>query len=143
MGVKFARRNAQMAETTCIYWQMGRCNRNPCRFLHAETPSPHNTYGNANNGYRHGKKPRPSSESTLKNNSKTVLARKSTDGEKETCVVQAPKKSSPSICKYWINSNCVHGDSCRNLHSWFYGDGFSMLTKLHEHKKVPDSKTTF
>jgi hypothetical protein len=33
--------------TTCTYWLAGRCNRNPCRFLHSLTP----TNAAANTGY--------------------------------------------------------------------------------------------
>ncbi|KAL5062086.1 hypothetical protein RYX36_023823 [Vicia faba] len=47
-----------------------------------------------------------------------------------------PPKPSKSICKYWMNDNCVHGDQCRNLHSWSYGNGFATLAKLQGHKKL-------
>ncbi|RYR59682.1 hypothetical protein Ahy_A05g025600 [Arachis hypogaea] len=35
-----------------------------------------------------------------------------------------------------MTDNSVHGYLCQNLHSWFYGDEFTTLAKLHEHKKV-------
>lgn len=142
MDIKPTRRNERFGGTTCAYWLAGRCNRNPCRFLHRETPSPSvpTYYNNANNAYRHTRKPYSSAEMTTpKYNSKTILVRKTrkTGGEGDgTIVTKAFEKSSKSICRYWVNGNCVHGDQCRNLHSWFYGDGFSTLAKLQQHKKV-------
>ena len=40
MDTKFARRTERIGRTTCSYRRAGKCNRNPCRFLHIETPSP-------------------------------------------------------------------------------------------------------
>ncbi|CAK8560911.1 unnamed protein product [Lathyrus sativus] len=62
-----------------------------------------------------------------------VLNRNMGDDRERT---QVPQKPSISICKYWMNDNCVHGDQCRNLHSWSYGDGFATLAKLQGHKKL-------
>ncbi|KAK7411460.1 hypothetical protein VNO78_02893 [Psophocarpus tetragonolobus] len=71
-----------------------------------------------------------------KHNKKTELIKKSGDRRDGTIVAKVSKKSSPTICKYWTNNNCVHGEKCLNLHSWFHGDGFSTITKLQEHKKA-------
>ncbi|KAK4265240.1 hypothetical protein QN277_026320 [Acacia crassicarpa] len=46
------------------------------------------------------------------------------------------KSNSSQICKYWMNGNCVYGDRCWNLHSWFHGEHLSVLTRLNEHKKI-------
>lgn len=137
MDVKFARRNERIGGTTCVYWLAGRCNRNPCRFLHSGTPSPHTTCHNPNTAHRYGKRPHSSSENTPRYDKKSVLVRKSEDRD-GTSVAKASKKPSPSstVCKYWINNNCVHGEKCQNVHSWFCGDGFSILAKLQQHKKV-------
>ncbi|KEH18982.1 putative transcription factor C3H family [Medicago truncatula] len=64
------------------------------------------------------------------------LPKHNTGDENETQVVEASQNSSPSICKYWVNDSCVHGDQCQNLHSWFYGDGFATIAKLQGHKKL-------
>ncbi|XVE83568.1 hypothetical protein DITRI_Ditri16bG0097500 [Diplodiscus trichospermus] len=40
------------------------------------------------------------------------------------------------ICKYWKSGHCARGDKCRYLHSWWWGDGFTMLAKLEGHKKA-------
>ncbi|KAL5158445.1 Zinc finger CCCH domain-containing protein 48 [Glycine soja] len=136
MDTKFARRTERIGSTTCSYWRAGRCNRNPCRFLHIETPSPPAACGYGNTAYSNGKKPHSSSENTPKYGSKKALLGDNGDRGDATRVTKAFKKSSPRICKYWINNNCVHGEQCLYLHSWFRGDGFSTVTKLHEHKKV-------
>ncbi|CAK8539209.1 unnamed protein product [Lathyrus sativus] len=68
-----------------------------------------------------------------KHTTKKVLNRNMGDERERT---QVPQKTSISICKYWMNDNCVHGDQCRNLHSWSYGDGFATLAKLQGHKKL-------
>ncbi|XP_015950262.1 zinc finger CCCH domain-containing protein 48 [Arachis duranensis] len=68
---------------------------------------------------------------------KAVLIEKTADVEDvDTVIAEAPVEKSRSICKYWMTDTCVHGDLCQNLHSWFYGDGFSTLARLHEHKKA-------
>ncbi|KAK7385515.1 hypothetical protein VNO78_31237 [Psophocarpus tetragonolobus] len=135
MDVKSARRSEQIVGITCVYWRAGRCNRNPCRFLHREisSPSPHTAYHNVNASYRYGKKLHSSSENMPNHNAKTALVKKSGDRKIDANV---SKKSSPTICKYWTKNNCVHVEKCLNLHSWFYGDGFSTIAKLQEHKKV-------
>ncbi|KAI5421534.1 hypothetical protein KIW84_045092 [Lathyrus oleraceus] len=149
--VKRLNRTERVIGTTCVYWLQGRCNRNPCRFLHSETPSILSTascrddtasYHNARKRFH------ISSESAKtvvrrktgndmfpsKHTTKKVLNRNMGDDRERTQVL--PQKPSTSICKYWMNDNCVHGDQCRNLHSWSYGDGFATLAKLQGHKKL-------
>ncbi|MED6173908.1 hypothetical protein PIB30_064123 [Stylosanthes scabra] len=75
-------------------------------------------------------------EKPIKCEQKDVLIEKTAIVEDLATVAKAPEKKSLNICKYWMTDNCVHGDRCSDLHSWFYGDGFSTLAKLHEHKKV-------
>ncbi|XLU44605.1 hypothetical protein S245_039419 [Arachis hypogaea] len=67
---------------------------------------------------------------------KAVLIEKTADVEDVATVAKASVDKSHSICKSWMTDNCVDGDLCQNLHSWFYGDGFSTLAKLHEHNKA-------
>ncbi|XP_020969935.1 zinc finger CCCH domain-containing protein 48 isoform X1 [Arachis ipaensis] len=139
MDIKAARRTERFGARaiTCVYWQAGKCNRNPCSFLHRETPIPPNTgYCNGKSTYSHKcmKKPHSSAnnKSSPKHNSKNVFIRKMGGGS----LAGDYQKPSQSICRYWVNGNCVRGEHCRDLHSWFYGDGFSTLAKLREHKKV-------
>ncbi|XLR24250.1 hypothetical protein HN51_070748, partial [Arachis hypogaea] len=51
---------------------------------------------------------------------KAVLIEKNADVEDVATVAKASVDKSRSICKYWMTDNCVHGDLCQNLHSWFY-----------------------
>ncbi|XLU44649.1 hypothetical protein S245_039463 [Arachis hypogaea] len=67
---------------------------------------------------------------------KAVLIEKTADVEDVATAAKASVDKSRSICKSWMTDNCVDGDLCQNLHSWFYGDGFSTLAKLHEHNKA-------
>jgi len=150
MDIKAARSSEQHfgGSRTCVYWLAGRCRRNPCRFLHSVTPSSHQSpyssehCNKANTSYRHTRKPPHQYSSELKtskyDNSKKVLITKTgeTGGGHEMSVAKTFKRPSHSLCTYWVNGNCVHHDKCPNLHSWFYGDGFSTLAKLQEHKKV-------
>ncbi|KAL2477764.1 Zinc finger CCCH domain-containing protein 63 [Forsythia ovata] len=46
------------------------------------------------------------------------------------------KKCQPRLCKYWVTGSCVHGDKCKDVHSWFCGSGFTLLTKLEGHIKT-------
>jgi WD40 repeat protein len=65
-----------------------------------------------------------------------VWNRKSGDSIGKTEVVEAAQSSSPTLCKYWINGNCVNGDKCRDIHSWFSGDRLSAVTNFEGHKKL-------
>ncbi|KAE9598478.1 hypothetical protein Lal_00027010 [Lupinus albus] len=150
MDIKAARSSEQHFDVrTCVYWLAGKCNRNRCRFLHSVTrspsPSPHSTahFNKPNSAYRYTRKLPHHYSSEMKtpkyNNSKTVLITMTGEtggGEDEMSVTKTFEKPSQSLCMYWVNGNCVHGDKCQNLHSWFYGDGFSTLALLQEHKKV-------
>ncbi|KAF7815898.1 Zinc finger CCCH domain-containing protein 48 [Senna tora] len=104
---------------TCAYWLAGRCTRSHCKFLHKITPQASTT-----TPYRKYHSSASPQTSSLKSNSNRK------DGTIST------QKSSKSICKYWMNGNCLHAHQCWNLHSWFYGKGFSPLANLHQHKKT-------
>jgi len=45
--------NEKIDGTTCIYWRAEKCNKNPCRFMHNEIPSPHISYKCVNATYRY------------------------------------------------------------------------------------------
>ena len=138
MAMKSVRRAERTNGETCTYWLAGRCNRNPCGFLHGGVPLPSRTHHYATTAHHYSKQPRQSTlEKTPLCNSKKVAV--STSG-RGASTAKSTQKSSPSICKYWMNDNCVHGDKCWNLHSWFSGDGFSTLAKLKEHNKVRECK---
>ncbi|KAI4354965.1 hypothetical protein L6164_003784 [Bauhinia variegata] len=127
MDIKATRRTERFGGETCAYWLAGRCNRNPCRFLHGETPLPYPKYHNVAGTHLCGRQSHSFSKKPPRN---------SKVGGGGTSTTKDNQKSSKSICRYWMNSNCAHGDQCWNLHSWFDVDGLSTLAKLQEHKKA-------
>lgn len=138
----------------CIYWLEGRCNRNPCRFLHTESSlqQPRQTISAIYDDDRHSVWPNTSQNSSYMSpktgtnftkgivdsegktgpeTKKTVSISRGSGSEKK--VTQKPQIK---LCQYWVTNNCVHGDKCKDLHAWSFGDGFSMLAKLEGHTKV-------
>lgn len=127
----------------CIYWRQGRCNRNPCRFLHRETQEPQPqppiekrtwTWRNSDNGDGVSKRKINVSNAQAKPQPKQCNAQ-----PKQLNSNAQPKQlinAEPKQCKYWTTDNCVHGEKCKDLHSWFGGSGFTMLAKLEGHTKV-------
>ncbi|XP_059438087.1 zinc finger CCCH domain-containing protein 48-like [Corylus avellana] len=41
-----------------------------------------------------------------------------------------------NVCQYWVHGNCIDGDKCQSLHSWFHADGLSILARLQGHTKA-------
>lgn len=136
----------------CIYWRQGRCNRNPCRFLHRETheqqPQPPiekrtRTWRNSDNGDSVSKrkinvsnaqaKPQPKQcNAQLKQLNANAQPNQLNSNAQPNQLINAE----PKQCKYWTTDNCVHGEEkCKDLHSWFSGSGFTMLAKLEGHTK--------
>ncbi|WJX87155.1 hypothetical protein P8452_69374 [Trifolium repens] len=127
--------------TTCYYWLNGRCNRNPCRFLHSEPPLPSTASCSVSKTVNCNGRKRCSlseSENSLPKRKIKVAVwnRKSGDSIGKTEVVEAAQSSSPNLCKYWIDGNCVHGDKCRDIHSWLSGDRLSAVINFEGHKKL-------
>ncbi|PIN05935.1 WD40 repeat-containing protein [Handroanthus impetiginosus] len=169
----------------CKFWLMGRCNRNPCRFMHRESPPPQSEQPHSAphaDDHRHKsrkmtwKNPKydtpktvavssgeggilnrtsdlraseMASENTKKNSGdvdqEVVIASAGSGGQAEQEVVSTIRDDSgkssvqevpPKQCKYWITGNCVYGEKCKDLHSWFCGSGFTMLAKLGGHTKA-------
>lgn len=161
----------------CTYWLAGRCNRNPCRFMHRESPPPQTKQSHLkHNGKmiwrnpdrdipksRHtsslsSKADMPNSTSYQKTQQNTgaksgykgkhvVIRSTSSDYDIQTnpkvlTVVRSEpdetssQKSRTKQCTYWVTGNCVNGEKCKDVHSWFSGSGFTVLTKLEGHTKV-------
>ncbi|KAL3819963.1 hypothetical protein ACJIZ3_005868 [Penstemon smallii] len=145
----------------CKYWLQGRCNRNPCMFMHQESPPSNFKHSNSpappkfkrpNSSASYDIRPMQSKGKTWVNpnyncpkNSATAptkngdrLSRTTACSETNTCLQnqQKPPDSQPIQCKYWVTGNCVHGDKCKDLHTWFSGSEFTMLTKLEGHNKA-------
>ena len=55
MAIKSVRRAERINGETCAYWLAGRCNRNPCRFLHGGVPVPSTTHHYATTAHHYSK----------------------------------------------------------------------------------------
>ncbi|KAF8029388.1 hypothetical protein BT93_E1938 [Corymbia citriodora subsp. variegata] len=122
---------APTSRRVCIYWLEGKCNRNPCRFLH-DASLPCNVYHRAAklSNYISGDCPGKDPE-TGPVNSANSTSRDRGDLSTE----KNPQKPQEKVCHYWISGNCVKGDACPFLHTWFRGVDFAQLAKLEGHKK--------
>ncbi|KAK4411344.1 Zinc finger CCCH domain-containing protein 17 [Sesamum angolense] len=137
----FDRVGGQPVKTqVCTYWLAGRCKRNPCRFLHRELPPPqsHETQlappkdiCGMQSKKKTWRRPNYYNQSSRQKAQSEVLTAVRTEPEKLTT-----QKGQPKQCKYWVTGNCVQGDKCKDLHSWFSGSGFTLLRKLEGHTKA-------
>ncbi|KAK9943053.1 hypothetical protein M0R45_008676 [Rubus argutus] len=62
----------------------------------------------------------------------SIPTQKSIATQKNNAILKPLEK----VCTFWANGRCMKGDRCPCLHTWFRGDGFSMLAKLQDHKKM-------
>ncbi|GFY85952.1 zinc finger WD40 repeat protein 1 [Actinidia rufa] len=139
MAVKTLRRGAERMQQSindkvrggtvnkvCVYWLSGRCTRNPCRFLHSESPTSkplkQSQYCHSNTWHR-------SSNNSVKNSSTSHRGGSGTESK-------IARKTQLTVCHYWLSGNCVRGEKCEDLHSWFCGNGFSMVARLDGHNKA-------
>ncbi|KAL5863605.1 hypothetical protein ACOSQ3_001119 [Xanthoceras sorbifolium] len=137
----------------CYYYTVGRCSRKHCKFVHAEPPSPSviqrfskqdrpskapNHYTSKNVWICSEAEGRMTQDRTRKtpkyNGPKNSLASSTGSGESGDKI--STQKNPEKICEFWVLGDCVKGDKCRFLHSWFRGDGISMMAKLDGHKKA-------
>ncbi|KAG5230614.1 hypothetical protein OIU77_007239 [Salix suchowensis] len=125
----------QQNQKVCYHWRAGRCNRFPCPFLHREisAPPPHAAV-NGGVGAKRGFVGNDSSSSFSgrRGNNSNSLGRFGNKGDGRGVRGGSVEK----VCTYWVQGHCNRGDTCRFLHSWSLGDGFSLLTQLEGHQKV-------
>ncbi|KAI3429022.1 uncharacterized protein J3R85_008844 [Psidium guajava] len=124
-------RTAPTRREVCSFWLKGRCNRNPCKYLH-DASLARNVYHRAakQSSYVHEDCPGKGPESSPVNSASSTSRERgnlSTD--------KSPQKPQEKVCHYWMSGNCVKGDACPSLHSWFQGVDFAMLARLKGHKK--------
>ncbi|KVI11072.1 G-protein beta WD-40 repeat-containing protein [Cynara cardunculus var. scolymus] len=101
----------------CKYWLEGRCNRNPCRFLHS------------NNKSKYSWKNPTIKEQKMNNNSNAIITQTQDN---------IGKKTQKSTCKQTHHQNysiCGKGTEDQ-LHSWFHGKELSLVAKLEGHSKA-------
>ncbi|KAK9273123.1 hypothetical protein L1049_017930 [Liquidambar formosana] len=145
----------------CSFWLAGRCNRNPCRFMHGESP-PH-TYNrimkqscvstddlvkrnsnlssknlsvSSSGGGGSGGKITQKNQESRGDGSRGKVTQKNQESREGGSGGKISQTNQERVCQYWVLDNCVQGDRCQYLHSWFSGDGFSRLAQLEGHKKA-------
>lgn len=131
----------------CKYWLAGRCNRNPCRFLHSHSPNPQ---PHSQSKPSPQPQPKQSGDPNANYGSKTKSTwRNPNISASENVKVSSPgvvnsdvsyghsgQEAQQKLCQYWVTGNCVRGNKCKDLHSWFSGSGLALLTKLERHNKA-------
>ncbi|CAN1839811.1 Zinc finger CCCH domain-containing protein 48 [Linum perenne] len=128
------------SRSVCRFWKQGKCNRNPCRFIHGDlpsaSPSPYLLQPRSN-VYIRGSQSK--SQSTPVDGRQRGIPERATlqkPNVADEIIVMAEdvqKKSEETVCPEWKSGNCVRGDKCQFSHSWSRGDGFSMLARLEGH----------
>ncbi|KAL6312274.1 hypothetical protein AAG906_025653 [Vitis piasezkii] len=135
----------------CSFWLRGRCNRNPCRYLHQDLPQ--NAHYQISNQFRKNCWQR-NPDSDLKSASTSKTLQRSSGSTTPKCSLASnqshgnnrERRSSSGngitqkvigdrVCKYRLHGNCVEADKCRYLHSWFKGHGVFELAELSGHIK--------
>lgn len=124
--------DAAKQQKVCFQWRAGNCTRFPCPFLHRELPSPPTAVNGGMAAKRHGSFEDPGFSSS--NRRKPNLNH--TWGRVQGGRGSVPLKKTEKLCNYWVQGSCSFGDRCRYVHSWCFGDCFSLLTRLEGHQKV-------
>ncbi|XP_076908668.1 zinc finger CCCH domain-containing protein 48-like [Bidens hawaiensis] len=116
-------RNHQVVKSAvvCKYWLEGRCTRNPCRFLHPDSVKPPGRVWKNPNSYKLNKKNIDCNQINVMKTEQKVLA-------------NAAQNQTKRITKK--TEDGVKEEKCRNLGSWFGGNGLSMVAQLEGHSKV-------
>ncbi|KAK1394806.1 hypothetical protein POM88_013862 [Heracleum sosnowskyi] len=125
----------------CRFWMAGCCKRSDCRFLHPEVPVPGVKKSWKNPNYHVPKTSQIGGIPRRKGHGFEVKSAKKACDVTQIAQTSETKdvlkrQNKKQLCKYWVTGNCVYGDQCKNLHSWYYGDGFTMLAKLNGHTKA-------
>jgi hypothetical protein len=153
-------------KSVCIFWRNGECLRNPCRFLHSELPVTCTKKGSytessnqrdlptKNSNYIRAKNKlvlKRSLETTVENSredsgskdckggtSKNLALKngESGSGSTEAVLMKSEDVCKQNVCQSWVHGNCIDGDKCQSLHSWFHADELSILARLQGHTKV-------
>ncbi|KAJ6869739.1 zinc finger CCCH domain-containing protein 48 [Populus alba x Populus x berolinensis] len=135
----------QQNQKVCYHWRAGRCNRFPCPFLHRELSAPP-THAAVNGGV--GAKRGFVGNDSSSSSSSSFSGRRGNNGNNSNYSNNWGRfgnkgdgrgvrgGSVEKVCTYWVQGHCNRGDTCRFLHSWSLGDGFSLLTQLEGHQKV-------
>lgn len=138
-------RGGARAQQVCTFWLEGRCNRNPCNFLHPEDPSAiasSNAFNSSNNtGSYNGKRSTFASDDSAfqgGGNRSNVWGRLrgSKAGKVSASGAARHGKSRDKICNFFLRGNCTKGEQCNFLHSFTNSEDISFMTQLSGHEKV-------
>ena len=133
--IRVSGQNQRNNGIVCRYWKQARCDRNPCRFLHEDSPSasPATYYSSQprSNVYvrRSQSKPPSAPIGDHQRNSQATPQKPKVVDE----IAEDDGKSKETACREWISGNCFRGDECKFSHAWFRGDGLSMMGRLDGH----------
>ncbi|KAE8704677.1 Zinc finger CCCH domain-containing protein 63 [Hibiscus syriacus] len=123
-------------QKVCFHWRAGKCTRLPCPFLHSESSHPSGSAATDNGSgapkrysddYGFSGQPPRRGSNFQNNHHHNSWGRMGANK-----VVRKTEK----VCNYWVRGNCSYGDKCKFLHSWSFGEGFSMLNHLDGHQKL-------
>lgn len=138
-------RGGARAQQVCTFWLEGRCNRNPCNFLHPEDPSAiasSNAFNSSNNtGSYNGKRSTFASDDSAfqgGGNRSNVWGRLrgSKAGKVSASGAARHGKSRDKICNFFLRGNCTKGEQCNFLHSFTNSEDISFMTQLSGHEKA-------
>ncbi|MCO5552184.1 hypothetical protein L7F22_005695 [Adiantum nelumboides] len=121
----------------CTYYMEGRCNRNPCNFLHPDDPSAVASHTGSYNGKRSNFTPDDSSfqgGSTRRNVWGRLRGSKA--GKVSAFGEARHGKSRDKPCHFFLRGNCNKGDQCNYLHSYTNSNDISFMTQLSGHEKA-------
>ncbi|KAH7537964.1 hypothetical protein FEM48_Zijuj03G0148900 [Ziziphus jujuba var. spinosa] len=122
----------------CYHWRAGKCNRYPCPFLHRELPSPpiQPPNGTASSKRHHVFNAAAADDPTVPRRAPNNTWGRPHAGRGGGGANNRVVRKMDKVCSYWLQGNCSRGETCKFLHSWSLGDGFSLLSQLDGHQKV-------
>ncbi|GFY99611.1 zinc finger WD40 repeat protein 1 [Actinidia rufa] len=112
----------------CVYWLSGRCTRNPCRFLHLESPT---------------SKPSKQSQDRRSNTwhrspSNSVKNSSTSHGGGFETESKIARKTQSTVCQYLLSADCMRGEKCEDLHSWIIPISASNRFLDFVHRLLPE-----
>ncbi|KAI5084772.1 hypothetical protein GOP47_0000941 [Adiantum capillus-veneris] len=121
----------------CTYYMEGRCNRNPCNFLHPDDPSAVASHTGAFNGKRPNFTPDDSSFQGGTNRRNVWGRLRGSKAGKVSALGEARHgKPRDKLCHFFLRGNCNKGDQCNFVHSYTNSDEISFMTQLSGHGKA-------
>eukprot|EP00249_Psilotum_nudum_P016690 c25947_g1_i3 orf=248-1564(+) len=121
-------------QQVCTYWLEGRCNRNPCNFLHtvgdASTTGPSNVVAN--------KRSSVAPDDTAGGGRRNVSARwgspRGFKGGRSHSNGSRRIRDKP--CSFFLRNSCTRGEHCNYLHAHSSTPDMSLISQLTGHEKA-------